>query len=113
LIPIVPNLAEWLTHRPGAGERVWPHSKPYLFEAMREAADKARVPWKANGLRHSFISYRLAATSDVAKVALEAGNSAAMIFRHYRELATEAEAAEWFGIVPAASEAGNVVRLAL
>ena len=62
LIPIVPNLAEWLAHAPGAGERVWPHSKPYLFEAMREAADKARVAWKANGLRHSFISYRLAAT---------------------------------------------------
>jgi len=63
-------------------------------------------------LRHSFISCRLATRQDVAQVALEAGNSPAIIFRHYRELTTEAEAAEWFGIVPAASEAVNVVRLA-
>ena len=34
-----------------------------------------------------------------------------MIFPHYRELATEAEATEWFGILPA-SEARNVVRMA-
>jgi hypothetical protein len=36
-----------------------------------------------------------------------------MIFAHYRELCTETEAAVWFGIVPAASEAGNVVKFAL
>jgi integrase len=112
LIPISPNLAQWLADAPRVGERVWPHSKPFLFEAMRDAAAKAKVEWKANGMRHSFITYRLAATKDVAAVALEAGNSATMIFRHYRELATEAEAADWFGIVPATSEACNVVRLA-
>ena len=112
LIPIAPNLAEWLADAPRVGQRVWPHSKPFLFEAMRNATAKALVAWKANGLRHSFITYRLAATKDVAEVALEAGNSAAMIFRHYRELATEAEAADWFGILPATAEAGNVVRLA-
>ena len=88
----------WRTHPPR--QSVWPHSKPFLFETMRNAAAKANVTWKANGLRHSFITYRLAATKDVAEVALEAGNSPAMIFRHYRELATEEEAAEWFGILP-------------
>jgi hypothetical protein len=31
-----------------------------------------------------------------------------MIFAHYRQLCTESEAAEWFGIFPA-SEATNVV----
>ena len=112
LIPVLPGLAQWLMVAPRFGEKVWPHSRPYFFEAMRETAGKAGVPWKANGLRHSFISYRLAMTQDVAQVALEAGNSATMIFRHYRELATEAEAADWFGIVSATSEACNVVRLA-
>jgi integrase len=112
LIPVLPNLAQWLSIAPHFGEKVWSHSKPYFFEELQKAAGKAEVPWKTNGLRHSFISHRVAMTQDVAKVALEAGNSPAMIFRHYRELATEAEAAEWFGIVPAASEAGNVVRLA-
>jgi integrase len=110
LIPVSDNLAAWLAHAPRTGERVWPHSKPYLFEAMREAAAKAKVEWKANGLRHSFISYRLVATKDMAAVALEAGNSPTMIFRHYRELATEEEAADWFSIRPPALEA-NVIRL--
>ena len=101
LIPVGGNLAAWLAHAPRNGERIWPHSKPFLFEVMRDAAAKAEIEWKANGLRHSFISYRLAATKDVASVALEAGNSPTMIFRHYRELATEEEANEWFGILPA------------
>jgi hypothetical protein len=43
-------------------------------------------------------------------VALEAGNSARMIFAHYRELATEAEAEDWFGILPAKGPE-NVIRL--
>ena len=34
------------------------------------------------------------------QVALDAGNSPAIIFKHYRELATEEQADEWFGILP-------------
>jgi hypothetical protein len=49
---------------------------------------KAKVEWKVNGLRHSFITYRLAASKDVAALALEA-DSPTMIFRHYRELAEQ------------------------
>ena len=105
-----PNLAAWLADAPRKGERIWPHSKPFLFEAMRDAAAKAKVEWKVNGLRHSFITYRLAATKDVAAVALEAGNSPTMIFRHYRELATEEQAEEWFGIVPTKG-VENIVRI--
>ena len=75
------------------------------------AAGAAGVDWKANALRHSFISYRLAQTKDVAEIALEAGNSPTMIFRHYRQLTTAVVAKEWFGILPA-KEAANVVRFA-
>ncbi|MGC2576930.1 MAG: tyrosine-type recombinase/integrase, partial [Terrimicrobiaceae bacterium] len=110
LIPISPNLVQWLADAPRSREKVWPHSKPFLFEAMRDATAKAKVAWKANGLRHSFITYRLAATKDVAAVALEAGNSPTMIFRHYRELATEEEAVDWFGILPAKG-VQNIVRM--
>jgi hypothetical protein len=42
----------------------------------------------------------LAETKSVAQVALEAGNSPKMLFEHYRELFTEAEAKEWFGLTP-------------
>ena len=57
-------------------------------------------PWKHNALRHSFISYRVAAIQNVNQVALEAGNSPQMIFRHYRELVRPADAKAWFGIEP-------------
>lgn len=60
-----------------------------------------RAEWKKNALRHSFISYRVAETQDVAKVALEAGNSPQIIFEHYRELVRPKEAAAWCGITPA------------
>ena len=63
---------------------------------------KARIPggWRQNALRHSFISYRVAETGDVARTALEAGNSPKMIFRHYREVVDEEAAKAWFSITP-------------
>jgi hypothetical protein len=51
-------------------------------------------------MRHSFITYRLAAVKSADHVALEAGNSPSIIFKHYRELATEEQAAEWLGLLP-------------
>jgi len=67
------------------------------------AAEEGWAPfaWKHNALRHSFISYRVAETQDVAKVSLEAGNSPQMIFKHYRELVQPKEAKAWFGLMPA------------
>lgn len=53
--------------------------------------------WKKNALRHSFISYRVAAIQSVAQVALEAGNSPQMIFRHYRELVRPADVCDCTG----------------
>lgn len=59
--------------------------------------------WKHNGLRHSFISYRVGVIKNVAQVALEAGNSPQVIFSNYRELVTEKAAKEWFAITPEAA----------
>jgi integrase len=56
--------------------------------------------WKHNALRHSFISYRVADIQNVAQVALEAGNSPQMIFKHYRELVRPDAAKAWFSIKP-------------
>jgi hypothetical protein len=92
-------------------ERLWTRSSHRYFEAQKLAAMKAGFAWKANALRHSFISYRVAQTRDIAAVALEAGNSPRMVFAHYRELCTEAEALEWFSILPAEGAAKNIVQL--
>jgi integrase len=111
IVPISENLSRWLAIAPRNAERVWQHSKAWFFEAIRNAASGAKIKWKQNALRHSFISYRLAEVQDVNRVALEAGNSPQMIFRHYRELATPAQARTWFAIAPEA--APNVVPIKL
>ena len=71
---------------------------------------KKHVTWRSNALRHSYSTYRLAETNDAAKVALEMGNSPAMLFSSYRELADEHDAKSWFGIAP--KRPRNVVALA-
>ena len=58
------------------------------------------MKWKLNGLRHSYISYRVAQIQNVAQVALEAGNSPQIIFSNYRELVKPAAAVKWFAIEP-------------
>jgi hypothetical protein len=61
-------------------------------------------------LRHAFCSYRVAATHDVPRTALEAGNSVSTIFAHYRALVTGTEGKSWFAIMPPRS-ASSVARL--
>ena len=105
LIPIPDNLREWLQPiaqkegpiNPSTDDRGLNH------RLVRGPARSAHVAWVKNGLRHSFCSYRLAQTSNAAQVALEAGNSPTMIFRHYRELVTPDQAQEWFSIRPMAA----------
>jgi hypothetical protein len=50
-----------------------------------------------------------AEVTNAAQVSLEMGNSPKMVFRHYRELVTEAEAKAWFGISP--ERTANVVHM--
>jgi integrase len=78
------------------GQRPASRPSPRSGEGEKGAA----FVWKHNALRHSFISYRVAETQDVAKVSLEAGNSPQMIFKHYRGLVPPKEAKAWFAIVP-------------
>ena len=80
-----------------------------LLEKINKTA-KTPLDWSNNALRHSYISYRTSAVQDVAKVALEAGNSPAMIFKNYRELVTDEAAAAWFNVKPA-TPAENIVPL--
>jgi integrase len=103
LVPITDNLAHWLGPLRANG-LVWQNTKGMFHKTRLRVAAQAGVKWKQNALRHSFISYRLAEIQDVNRVALEAGNSPQMIFRHYRELATPEQARTWFSIAPDASD---------
>ena len=109
LVPIVPNLAQWLA--PYAKQRglIWKGDRHEMEFARAATVKGAGVPWKHNALRHSFYSYRLAEIQSAAQVALEAGNSPQMIFKHYRELVKPEAAKTWFAIAPEAP--ANVVTL--
>jgi integrase len=101
LVPIQPNLMEWL--RPYKGQ------KGRIFAGLHVpdriiAFAKKHVQWSSNCLRHSYASFRLAITQDAAKVALEMGNSPNMLFTNYRELADEHDAKAWFAISPKRSK---------
>jgi integrase len=99
LAPISDNLASWLVPIMQSEGKVWSHCPQYLYELQAETANDAGVQWKHNALRHSFISYRVAVVKSIDQVAIEAGNSPQMIFQHYRELVSPAQAARWFSIV--------------
>ncbi|MGE3308466.1 MAG: tyrosine-type recombinase/integrase [Limisphaerales bacterium] len=100
LAPCPANLVAWLTPHAKSAGPVWPHHNNTTHRAYGEAAQAAGLTWRENALRHSFVSYRLAEIQDVARVALEAGNSPGMIFAHYRELVRPADAKRWFAIRP-------------
>ena len=98
IMPIADNLAAWLEPLPRKGKVV---TRPQLLHRETTALARAlKLEWPRNVLRHSFISYRIATVKSADQVALEAGNSPSVIFKHYRELTTEDQANEWFGILP-------------
>ena len=110
LVPIQDNLKRWLKpYRKASGHICDYVNTSNQIDKLAAVVDKklkqkdptAVFTWKRNALRHSYISYRVAETQDVAKVSLEAGNSPQMIFQHYRELVQAKDAKEWFGIMPA------------
>ena len=70
-------------------------------EFLSVLARKERVvaQWPSDVLRHSFCSYRLAITKDLARTAEEAGNSPAIIRKHYRRPMTPEEGEAWWAIL--------------
>jgi integrase len=117
LVPVGDNLAAWLAPYARRFDSVNPCQEELrgnvghaLGLRCERAAARAKVTWKRNGFRHSYISYRVATLKDVPAVALECGNSPQVIFSNYRALATDAEAKAWFSILPP-KQAENVVPL--
>ena len=104
VVPITDNLAAWLEPLKRKGKVV---AAKYLHCDVAGLTDALGIDWPRNVLRHSFISYRIATVKSADQVALEAGNSPAIIFRHYRELTTEEIADEWFGILPKEGQMDN------
>lgn len=97
-IPMQPNLVAWIQAYAKLRGPVCEVGN--LTNALKRIAEKAEVPFKRNGLRNSFISYRCAATQNVDQVANEAGNSVGEIHKSYRRELTQEEGLRWFTIMP-------------
>jgi integrase len=113
-VAIQPNLAAWLRPYAGLIGTVVPGADGKRRDAARGTLLRLRktaglTKWPKNGLRHSFCSYRLAATNNAALVASELGHSTSqLVYQHYRELVTPEQAEHYWNILPAA-EAENIV----
>jgi integrase len=104
IIPIRDNLASWLepvAKKSGKVITVANITKQLLKTAANtgDAENKIEpVTWKHNGLRHTYISARVAECADAPRVADEAGNSVQVIKTNYLKRMRPAAAAEWFSI---------------
>jgi len=109
LVAITPNLKAWLEpHRQLSG--------PVRLSEMRhkDRFDIARaetgIKWPSNACRHSFASYHLAMNQDAAATALQLGHAnTAVLFQHYRELATPETAKAYFDITPEKVKPTNII----
>lgn len=91
------SLEAWLRL---ANARTWALERRGLEWCYKEALRRAGVSCVPNGLRHSFISYRLALSQNEHTTALEAGTSPSLIFATYRDLVPPDRAQEWFSVTP-------------
>jgi integrase len=109
IIRIQSNLAQWLAPYSKMSGAVVPVNARKKLDTVRSAAGLQH--WSNNGLRHSFASYRLAATSNAAMVSTELGHSTTqMLYSTYRELVLPEEAERYWKIVPS-HDAKNVIAL--
>ena len=107
IVEMQPNLCDWLRPYAGMIGAVVPVNARKKLDAIRKDAGLMR--WPKNGLRHSFASYRLAATHDAPRVAAELGHTGPqMLYSTYRELVLPEEAQRYWKIVPA-NGADNVI----
>lgn len=94
LVPIQPALVTWIKHcLPNEGDMVMPSEG---IDPLVKRLRRAKVLWVKNGLRHSFGSYRCAAVKSAGQVALEMGNSEAIVRAHYLEMQDTKAARAWF-----------------
>ena len=100
IVEICPSLAKWLKpFRVNTG-KVWNGNEKRFQRQFLSLCENLKMPRKENGLRHAFCTYHFALHENENKTAAQAGNSPAMIHKHYKGLATEAEAKKWFSVMP-------------
>jgi hypothetical protein len=96
VVTIQPNLKKWLARY---GTNILPTGYDRDIKTIRAGHSLGH-----DVLRHSFISFHVAAFRSKAETALQAGNSEAVIDAHYLNIPTEKEGKAFFAINPAVSD---------
>lgn len=101
VVPLCPAALAWLRLTEDRADLICGN---LAMDRIRDIGRDAGFELPENCFRHSWISCRVAQTGDVAGTALEAGNSPAIIFKHYREVLAKAEGEAWFELRPGVAE---------
>jgi len=96
-IELPENALDWLAPYRGKHGAIFAQDPR---KRMAKVSRGSRVPWKRNALRHSFGSYRLEIVKNAGQVALEMGNSAAIVLKHYHEIVEQEDAEKYWNIRP-------------
>jgi integrase len=95
VIELCPALRSWLEPIKKESGRLTPIPPPSFTETKRIGGFIGG--WKANALRHSFISYR-AALAGIGQASMDAGNSERIARRVYVNARSREEADAWFSV---------------
>lgn len=92
------NLWAWLEwSRPAE----WSFTPRQYLKEKSDAFIRAKIPHPHNCLRHSFGTYHMAMNKDASKTAaILCHTSPKMLYQHYKGVATEAQGAAYFQILP-------------
>lgn len=96
IVHLQPVAIAWLRRR-------GPLPLPYVTRRRhlrRLRAHLGLARWPQDVLRHTAASHLLALWNDAGRVALELGNSPAILLRHYRELVTSEDSARFWALHP-------------
>jgi integrase/recombinase XerD len=103
IVHLKPVAVEWL--RLG-GDMPLPHvTRRRCLRKWREILGWRA--WRKDVLRHSAASYWLAVEPDAPRIAMELGNSPAVLFKHYREVVTDEEAKKYWALFPNNCDEGS------
>lgn len=88
----------WHWLQPRKGEK--PIIDTRTQQLIRHVKQSVKRPWPFDATRHTFGTYALALTNDAGKVSHWLGHegSTGVIHRHYRGLATKAQAEQFFAL---------------
>jgi integrase len=103
------SLTQWFESYRGCSGPMWAHCLDHFHRAFEAMLGELKIPVRRNALRHGFVSAHYALYSDEGLTAKEAGNSPAMVHRHYKGLLTKKQGEAWFAVSPA--KAANVIQL--